>query len=82
MAWRLRDVGVQVADDDELALLGLRELDEPARLPVRGRRPQGGVDGEEVVDRLAQHLQGRRPARRRLFHTLLLGYRVAVMGAR
>ncbi len=50
-------IGVQVTDDDELPLLGLRELDEPARAAIGGGRPQRRVEGEDFVDRLLQLLE-------------------------
>ena len=43
-------VGVQVADDDELPFLGLRELDQAAGPSIGGTQAQRGIEGKNLTD--------------------------------
>jgi hypothetical protein len=47
-------VGMQVTDDDKLALLRFWELNETAGPSIRGRRPQGSIEGKDGMDRILQ----------------------------
>ena len=74
------DIRVQVPDDDELPLFGSGKLDQPSREAVGCPGPQGLIDRQDVLDRIAKHFHGGRSSGRRLSHGMLLQGGWVVMG--